>query len=281
VALASGCCGYGQELDGLVDWAAVGALFTKGLSLEPRRGNAPPRIWETASGMLNAIGLENVGVEAFIRDKLPFLQTLRQRHGICVIANLFGTDVREYAALAARLDGAEDVDGVEVNLSCPNVASGGIEFGQTPEGCRAVVAAVRRATGKFVAVKLTPAVPVGPIARAVEAGGGDALSIANTMPAMAIDPLTGTPRLSRGSGGLSGPALRPIAVRMVYEARQQSRLPIIGIGGVASGEDAAEFLHAGACAVQVGTATFADPNAAGHIWTRLRELWPPGSGRER
>jgi dihydroorotate dehydrogenase (NAD+) catalytic subunit len=265
IGLASGTCGYGSELEGLIDWSAVGAIFTKGLSLEPRTGNPPPRIWETPSGMLNAIGLENVGVEPFIRDKMPFLREWRARHGGKVIANLFATAVGEYAELARRLDEVDGVDGVEVNLSCPNVSAGGIEFGRNPAGCAAVTAAVRAVTQKLVAVKLTPASVVADVARASADAGADALSIANTIPAMAIDVHRRVPRLWRGSGGLSGPAFRPIAVRMVFEARQAVDLPIFGIGGIASGEDAVEFMLAGATAVQVGTATFADPNAAGRV----------------
>ncbi|MBI3178827.1 MAG: dihydroorotate dehydrogenase, partial [Deltaproteobacteria bacterium] len=164
IALASGTCGYGEELDGMIDWSAVGAIFTKGLSMEPRTGHPPPRIFETPSGMLNAIGLENVGVEAFIRDKMPFLRTWRAKHGGLVIANLFGTSIDEYAALAARLDTVDGVDGVEVNLSCPNVKEGGIEFGRTPAGCLRATRAVRDATRKLLVVKLTPAAPIGEVA---------------------------------------------------------------------------------------------------------------------
>ena len=271
IGLASGTCGYGDQLDGLIDWSAVGAIYTKGLSLEPRVGNAPPRIWETPSGMLNAIGLENVGIEGFIRDKMPWLAEWRSRHGGRVIANLFGTAIDDYATLAERLDAVDGIDGVEINLSCPNVSAGGIEFGRTPQGCERVTVAVRARTKKLVTVKLTPAVPVADIARAAEAAGADALSIANTMPAMAIDIERRVPRLSRGSGGLSGPALRPIAVRMTWEAAQAVKIPIIGIGGIACGEDAAEFILAGATALQIGTATFADPNAAGRVRDELVE----------
>lgn len=270
VGLASGTCGYGSELEGLVDWSAVGAIFTKGLSLQPRSGNAPPRIWETESGMLNAIGLENVGVEAFATDKMPFLRRWKSQHGGVVIANLFATSVEEYAALARRLDDVDGVDGVEINLSCPNVSAGGIEFGRTGVGCARVTEAVRQATGKFVCVKLTPASDVVEVARASEDAGADAVSIANTMPAMAIDVNRKVPRLSRGSGGLSGPALRPIVVRMTFEAARVVQIPIIGIGGIMEADHALEFLLAGAMAVQVGTATFADPNAAGKICDGLR-----------
>ncbi len=265
VGLASGTCGYGEELHGMIDWSAVGAVFTKGLSLKPRSGHPPPRICETPSGMLNAIGIENIGVEAFVRDKLPFLRQIKERHGSAVIANLYGTTAEEYAELAARLDQVEGVDGVEVNLSCPNVKEGGIEFGRNASGCTRVTAAVRAATKKLVVVKLSPASAIAEVARACADAGADALATGNTMPAMAIDIERRTSRLSAGVGGLSGPALRPIAVRMTYEAARAVTLPIIGAGGVASGEDAVEFLLAGACAVQVGTATFANPNAVGAV----------------
>ena len=269
LSLASGTCGYGAELEGLIDWSSVGAIFTKGLSLLPRKGNAPPRIWETASGMLNAIGLENVGVEAFAADKMDFLRKWRQGHSGRLVANLFATSLDEYRELTQRLDGIEGVDGVEINLSCPNVSAGGIEFGRTARGCEEVTRVVREATKKFVAVKLTPASVISDVAKASEAAGADAISVINTMPAMAIDVRRRVPRLSRGAGGLSGPALRPIAIRMVYEASQAVSIPVIGIGGVASGEDVAEFLLAGAVAVQVGTATFSEPNAAGRIRNEL------------
>ena len=262
IALASGTCGWGRELEGLVDWSAVGAIFTKGLSLKPRSGHPPPRIWETESGMLNAIGLENVGLDAFVADKMQFLRPWRDRHGGKVIVNLFGTTVEEYRELAERLDAVDGVDGVEVNLSCPNVKAGGIEFGRTPEGCSRVTEAVRRVTRKLVAVKLSPASLVLDVARASVDAGADALVMGNTMPSMAIDIERRTSRLSAGVGGLSGPALRPIAVRLTYQLAQTLKVPVIGVGGIMTGDHAVEFMLAGACAVQVGTATFADPNAA-------------------
>jgi dihydroorotate dehydrogenase (NAD+) catalytic subunit len=265
VALASGTCGYGEELEGLVDWSAVGAIFTKGISLEPRRGHPPPRIWETASGMLNAIGLENVGIEAFLRDKMPFLREWRTRYGGRVIVNLYATSADDYRQLARRFDEVDGVDGLEVNLSCPNVKEGGITFGATPEGCALATAAVREATHKWVAVKLSPASPIAAVARASRDAGADALSTGNTMPAMAIDIEKRTPRISAGAGGLSGPALRPVNLRMTYEAAQAVDLPLVGSGGVTCGADAVEYLLAGASAVQVGTATFSDPNAAGVV----------------
>jgi dihydroorotate dehydrogenase (NAD+) catalytic subunit len=260
--LASGTCGWGEELDGLVDWSAIGAIFTKGLSLEPRNGHPPPRIWETPSGMLNAIGLENPGFDAFVRDKLPFLRRYRDMHGGRVIVNLFGTTPEEYRELAERLDGVDGVDGVEINLSCPNVKAGGIEFGRTGQGCELVTRVVREATKKFVAVKISPVSPIAEVVAASEAAGADAISTGNTMPAMAIDIDKRVPRISAGVGGLSGPALRPIAVRLTFEARKHTALPLIGVGGIATGDDAVEFMLAGASAVQVGTAIFANPDAA-------------------
>lgn len=262
VGLASGTCGWGEELDGLLDWSAVGAIFTKGLSLEPRQGHPPPRIWETPSGMLNAIGLENPGFDAFARDKMPFLRRFRRMHGGKVIVNLFGTTPDEYSELAAKLDGVDGVDGVEINLSCPNVKAGGIEFGRTGAGCELVTRAVRQATSKLVVVKISPASPVADVVKASEAAGADAVSTGNTMPAMAIDIERRVPRISAGAGGMSGPALRPVAVRLTFEARKHTRLPVIGIGGIATGEDAVEFMLAGASAVQVGTAIFRNPDAA-------------------
>lgn len=265
IGLASGTCGWGSELDGMVDWRHVGAIFTKGLSLLPRSGHPPPRIWETASGMLNAIGLENVGFDSFVHDKMPFLRRYRSMHGGVVIVNLFGTTVHEYQALARKLDGVDGVDGVEINLSCPNVKAGGIQFGQTVEGCLQVTQAVRQATRKFVAVKLSPASPVLDLGAACAQAGADALSMGNTMPAMAFDIERQCNRLYAGTGGMSGPALRPIMIRFTHLLAQNVKLPIIGSGGVMCGDDAVEYLLAGAQAVQVGTASFADPNAAGAV----------------
>jgi len=270
--LASGTCGYGAELDGRIDWKSVGAIFTKGLSLSPRRGHPPPRICEVSGGMLNAIGLENIGVDAFIRDKMPFLRDYRETTNGAVVANLYGTGPAQYGELASRLNEVDGVDGVEINLSCPNVAAGGIEFGRTVSGCAAVTRAVRDKTSKLVVVKLSPASPVGEIARAAVDAGADALSLCNTMPAMSIDVESRMPRLSNGVGGLSGPALRPIAVKAVYEAAKAVSIPIVGIGGVQSGRDAMEFILAGASAVQIGTATFADPNVATAVLAGIGEL---------
>lgn len=269
IGLASGTCGYGSELDGLVDWSAVGAIFTKGLSLEPRQGHPPPRIWETPSGMLNAIGLENVGIEAFMREKMPFLRSYRERFGGLVLVNLFGTSLEQYRELAERLDAVDGVDGVEVNLSCPNVKAGGLEFGRTAEGCAGVTMAVRRATRKLVYVKLSPAGPVVDVGKAAAQAGADVLCMGNTMPAMAIDAERRRAQLSAVVGGMSGPALKPITLRMTYELARATNVPIVGVGGVACARDVIEYLLAGASAVQVGTATFANPNCAGQIRDEL------------
>ena len=263
ISLASGTCGYGEKLEGLIDWSALGAIFTKGISLEPRLGHLPPRIWETESGMLNAIGLENVGLAAFDQTKMPFLRKYREMHGGKVFVNLYATSLGDYVELTEKVCAIDGVDGVEVNLSCPNVKAGGIVFGQSAEGCATITKALRKVTDKFMTVKLSPASPIIEISQAAEAEGADALSLINTMPALSIDIHKRIPRLSRGSGGLSGPALRPIAVKMVHDVSQVVSIPIIGIGGVATGSDAVEFLLAGAHAVQVGTASFREPNAAG------------------
>lgn len=270
IGLASGTCGYGRELEERVeiDWSAVGAIFTKGLSLAPRRGNPPNwlgdlpgRMTEVEFGAVNSIGLENVGIEAFVADKMPYLRQWRTRHGGKVIANVLGEKVEEYVALAQRLDGVEGVDGVELNLSCPNVSSGGIEFGRNATDCARVTEAVRRVCRKLLVVKLSPVCAVEEVAPAVEAAGADALSIANTLPALVVD----VTRHTRAQGGLSGPALRPVAVHMTYQARRVTSIPIIGIGGIACASHALEFILAGATAVQVGTALFANPNAAATI----------------
>ncbi|HIF63595.1 MAG TPA: dihydroorotate dehydrogenase [Deltaproteobacteria bacterium] len=275
VGLASGCCGYGRELEDRVDgvdFGKIGAIFTKGLSLEPREGNAPEwasnpsgRITEVPGAMINAIGLANPGVHAFISDKLPWLAEWRERHGGRVIANIFGESVEEYAELARRLDSADGVDGVELNLSCPNVEKGGLEFGQDAEACARVTAAVREVTGKFMAVKLSPACDVAALSVAAERAGAQALSISNTLPvsqaALALDPVPELPSM----GGISGPVLRPLALEATRNARAASSLAIIGIGGIATADHAREFFAAGACAVQVGTALFGDPDVCARI----------------
>jgi dihydroorotate dehydrogenase (NAD+) catalytic subunit len=259
---ASGCFGYGVEYAEVVDLSALGAIAVKGLFLAEREGHPPPRIVETPSGMLNAIGLQGIGVHRFVREKLP---ELRARRAV-VIVNICGSTLEEYVELARILSDAEGVAALELNISCPNIKAGGIQFGCSLTGTSQVVSAVRKVTRLPVIPKLTPNVTdVASFARAAEEAGADAVSLVNTFLAMAIDVETRRPKLSNVVGGLSGPAIRPIAVRMVYECRQTVRLPIIGMGGIARAEDALEFAIAGASAVQVGTANFVDP----FIWPKL------------
>jgi len=259
VLTASGTFGYAREFESLIDLNRLGGIIVKGLALKPVKGNPPPRIVETPCGMLNAIGLENVGIDAFVADKMPFLRTLRPP----IIANIYGTSVAEYAELARRIDAIEGVSGVEVNISCPNVKAGGVVFGVDPAAAGSVVQAVRQSTCKTVIVKLTPNVTdVAVIARSAEAAGADALSLINTLTGMAIDIETRRPRLANITGGLSGPAIKPVALRMVWQVARATRLPVIGIGGIMKAEDAVEFFIAGAKAVQIGTANFVNPRSA-------------------
>ena len=269
VLTASGTFGYGREFESLVNLDRLGAIIVKGISLEPRPGNPPPRIIETACGMLNAIGLENTGVERFIQEKLPYLRNLRTP----VIVNILGESVDEYSSLAASLEGHEGVAALEVNISCPNVKKGGVAFGTDPGMAAAVTRAVRKATSLPVIVKLSPNVTdVTLIARAVEDAGADAVSLINTLLGMAIDIQSRRPRLANVVGGLSGPAIKPVALRMVWQVAQAVSIPVIGIGGIGTTEDALEFLIAGATAVQVGTANFYQPTAAEEIITGLGEF---------
>lgn len=262
VITASGTFGYAREFEGLVDLNRLGAVIVKGLSLQPTRGNPPPRIVETPCGMLNAIGLENVGIEAFVSRKLPFLKTLSPP----IFANIYGTAIEDYAELAARLEALDGIAGVEVNISCPNVKAGGIAFGADPESAFRVVAAVRKKTTRHLMVKLSPNVTdITVIARSAEAAGADSISLINTITGMVIDLETRRPKLANITGGLSGPAIRPVALRMVWQVVQATRIPVIGIGGIMTANDALEFLIAGASAVQVGTANFVNPRAATDI----------------
>jgi dihydroorotate dehydrogenase (NAD+) catalytic subunit len=262
VLTASGCFGYGLEYDDFFDVATLGGICTKGLSLHPRLGNAPERICETPAGMLNAIGLANVGVEAFCTDKLP---TLRKR-GVTVVANIFASSVEDFVAIAVRLQRETGVAAIELNVSCPNVNEGGIEFGRDPKMCARVTEAVKAETSIPVWVKMSPeAGDIVAVARAVEDAGADAVTAINTIRGLSIDPESQRARLAHSTGGLSGPALRPIALRVVWELKKQIGIPVIGIGGVSTTRDAIEFLLAGATAVQVGTANFADPCAAQKI----------------
>lgn len=267
ICTASGTFGYGLEYDDFFDVAELGGICTKGLSLLPRAGNPPDRICETAAGMLNAIGLANVGVEAFCNDKLPILR----RRGVTVIPNIFATTVPDFVALAERLDREEGITAIELNVSCPNVDKGGLEFGCDPVAAARVTEAVRAATKLPIWVKMSPeAGDLKAVGRACEAAGADALTAINTIRGLSIDPRTRRPRLANKTGGLSGPALKPIALRMVWELSRAVSIPVIGIGGIADTDDAIEFLLAGARAVQVGTASFADPLASKKIVDGLR-----------
>lgn len=266
---ASGTFGYGEEYAPFLDLENIGAIVTKGLSLKPKAGNPTPRIAETISGMLNAIGLQNVGIDAFQKHKVPFLQTLNTP----VIANFFGNTLEEYGAVAERLEDIPEIAAGELNISCPNVKQGGIVFGTDPRAASEVVSLVRSKLSKPLIVKLSPNVTdITVIARAVEEAGADAISCINTLTGMSIDIRTRKPRLANRTGGLSGPAIRPIAVRMVHQVVQAVALPVIGIGGIVCAMDALEFLIAGARAVQVGTANFVDPAAMLTIISGIEEF---------
>jgi len=268
VMAASGTFGYGDEYMDVVDPNLLGAIVVKGLSLRPREGNPPPRIVETPSGMLNAIGLANIGVEAFIREKLPWLKTLKT----LVIANIYGDSISEYVEVASALKGTDGVAALEVNISCPNVEMGGMAFGTDPQVAAKVTEAVLKSTDKPVIVKLSPNVTdITEIAKAVEAAGANAISLINTLTGMAIDVERRVPRLGNISGGLSGPAVRPVAVYMVYRVARVVDVPVIGIGGIMDSRDALEFIIAGASAVQVGTANFVNPRATVEMINGLRQ----------
>jgi len=259
VMAASGTFGYGSEYAGFIDVDALGAVVTKGISLQPTPGNPAPRTVETPSGMLNAIGLQNPGLDIFVKEKMPYLRKLRAR----TIVNFFGSTVKDYAELAGRLDQVDGVDALEVNISCPNIKQGGLAFGSDPGTAARVAAEVRSRTGKPVLVKLSPNVTdIVAIARAVAGTGVDGLTLINTLRGMALDYRTGRALLGNIIGGLSGPAIRPVAVRAVYEVAQAVDIPIVGCGGIIAWTDAVEFLRAGACALQVGSATFRNPAAA-------------------
>jgi dihydroorotate dehydrogenase (NAD+) catalytic subunit len=265
---ASGCFGYGVEYGDIVDLASLGGVAVKGLFLAEREGHPPPRIVETPAGMLNAIGLQGIGVHRFVRERLPELRAA----GATVFVNICGTTLDEYVEVAKVLSDAEGVAAIELNISCPNIKEGGIQFGCSLDGTYQVVSAVRKATSLPLIPKLTPNVTSpATFARAAEDAGADAISLVNTFLAMAIDVETRKPILSNGMGGLSGPAIRPIAVRMVYECRQTVSIPVIGMGGIMDARDVLEFMLAGATAVQVGTANFADPFVWGKILKGLAE----------
>ena len=289
VGLASGTFGYGSEYEELVDIDTVGALFTKAVTLAPRQGNAVPRIVETPSGMLNSIGLANPGVEAFIADKLPALRARR----CAVFVNVAGATEEEYLEVVERLEaaagpapegqpvGGGGIDGYEINVSCPNVRHGGLAFGTDPVQVERLTRALRDRTRRPLVVKLTPNVTdIATIAKAAESGGADAVSCINTLVGMVIDVKRRRPALAMGTGGLSGPAIRPVGIACCYKASRAVRIPVIGIGGIVSADDALQYLLAGALAVQVGTGTFVDPRCAHTVLSGI-ELWMQEQGVEK
>lgn len=265
IGVASGTFGYAREMAGLVELRRLGAILPKTITAAPRIGNPPPRTVETTGGMLNSIGLDNDGVEAFIADKLPYLASL----GTAILVSIAGKSQQEFVDLAARLDGLPGVDGLELNISCPNV-SGGVDFGTDPRLCESVVKGVRAACSTPILAKLTPNVTnIVSVAKAAEAGGADGICLINTCLGMAVDWRRRRPRLGNGMGGLSGPAIKPIALRCVYQVAQAVQTPLVGIGGIASIDDVMEFLVTGATAVQVGTANFYNPVASIRILDAL------------
>jgi dihydroorotate dehydrogenase (NAD+) catalytic subunit len=267
VMTASGTFGCGEEYADYVDLNRLGGIVVKGLSLKPRLGNPPPRIMETAAGMLNAVGLQNVGVDAFIEEKLSFLRN----YNVAVIANIYGESYTEYAQVAGKLSAAPGVHALEVNVSCPNVKKGGLSFGADPKAAAEVTRCVKAETHLPVIVKLTPNVTdITVIARAVEEAGADAVSLINTLTGMSIDLKNRTPHLKNITGGLSGPAIKPVALRMVWQVAQKVSIPVIGMGGIMTAEDALEFMVAGAKAVQIGTANFINPRATMEIIDGMR-----------
>jgi dihydroorotate dehydrogenase (NAD+) catalytic subunit len=269
VLAASGTYAYGVEFADLVDLSALGGIVVKGLSREPMDGNPPPRIWETEGGMINSIGLQNIGVRAFVAEKLPALR----KSGTAIFANVFGYAVEDYVEVARVLEDAEGVAGYELNVSCPNTKHGGIFFSSDPALLSEVVTAVRTIARRPLIVKLSPNVArIEPLACAAAEAGADALSLVNTFVALAIDARTRRPRLGARFGGLSGPAVKPIALRMVYEAARAVKIPVVGLGGISTGLDAAEFLIAGASAVEVGTANFWDPASPIRIAQELNQF---------
>ena len=259
IMTASGTFGYGREFSQLLDLETLGGIVVKGISLNPRPGNPPPRIVETASGMLNAIGLQNVGVDRFITEKMKYLED----KDVPVVVNILGDSLEEYREITEKLRGVKAVSAIEVNISCPNVKKGGVAFGTNPKMASAVARIVKDAADVPVIVKLSPNVTdVTEVARAVEDGGADCVSLINTLIGMAIDVKSRKPILANVIGGLSGPAIKPVALRMVYQVAQAVSIPIIGIGGISTVEDVLEFILAGASAVQIGTANFVDPGVS-------------------
>ncbi len=271
VLTASGTFGYGVEFEKLVDLNLLGGIVVKGLSREPIRGNPAPRLWEARAGMINSVGLQNVGVRNFVSDKLPGLRA----YGTPVIANVFGYAAEDYVEVVQVLNDAEGVAAYELNVSCPNTKHGGIAFGVDEAALADLTGRVKAAAKRPVIVKLSPNVAaIEPFARVAEESGADAISLINTFISLAIDAKLRKARIGAGYGGLSGPAIKPIALRMVHQAANTVRIPVIGIGGIANGEDAAEFMVAGASLVQVGTATFWDPAAPARIARELEKMLP-------
>lgn len=269
VLAASGTFAYGTEFASILDLNAIGGFIVKGLSREPMSGNPAPRLWETHAGMMNSVGLQNIGVRAFVHDRLPALRNYRT----AIIANVFGYEPADYVEVVRVLDDAEGISGYELNVSCPNTKQGGIAFSADPSLLSEVVGLARTVAHRPLIVKLSPNVTrIEPLARAAADAGADAISLINTFVALAIDPRSRRARLGAGFGGLSGPAIKPIALRMVYEACQSVKIPVVGIGGISTGADAAEFIVAGATAVQAGTANFWDPSAILRITRELDQF---------
>jgi len=269
VIAASGTFGYGEEFERFADLRRIGGICVKGTSARAIEGNLPPRLFPTPSGMLNSIGLENVGVDAFIRDKMPFLR----KAGCAVFVNVFGFNEDEYAEVIDKLNVCDGIAAYELNISCPNTKHGGMVFGQNPQMTRHLVSTLKKRSFRPLFVKLSPNVTdIVELARAAEDGGADALTVANTFLAMSIDTDTFKPRIHTITGGLSGPAIRPITLRMVYQCTREVRIPVIGLGGIAKAEDAIEYFLAGASAVQVGTANFYDPRAPLHVLEGLQKF---------
>lgn len=268
VLAASGTFAYGVEFAHLVDLNSLGGIVVKGLSIAPMEGAPAPRMCETAGGIMNAVGLQNIGVKAFVSEKLPQLR----KYDTVIVANVFGQEVADYAEVVRVLEDAEGVAAYELNISCPNTDRGGAEFGADPKPATEVVSAARKVAKRPLWVKLSPNSRIGEIAKAVVEAGADALTVANTYPAMSLDPLSGRSRLGRLSGGLSGPAIRPLSLRLVYDVHRMVSVPIIGVGGVESCLDAIEYLAAGATAIQVGTAHFSNPRASVEVVQGLRNM---------